>query len=357
MKQMPYESNPFSIVFGKEPRKEIERESLVEEILADFSADEPASQIVLLTGVRGSGKSSLTAKLMKLFAGMKDWLVIDLIVEGDMLKALGGKLCELPGCRKMFSDTEISVSLFGAGVKVSGKKNETNVEAELDTMIKNLSRKKRLLITIDDVASTKDMRIFAHFFQACLMKDYNVFLIMNGVYDNIENLQNEKTLTFLQRAPKIPLTLLNQAAVADMYAGIFDFPEKTIRKLASVTEGYPYAVQALGYILWKHYRDEKDVDIEQIIPRLDLLLADGVYDKLWLDMSETDRLICSIVAEEKSEGSSVAEIITKAGISKSLASNYKKRLIKKGIFIESRGRFIFALPGFDRYVREQFEGM
>ncbi|MBQ9605984.1 MAG: AAA family ATPase [Lachnospiraceae bacterium] len=350
------ESNPFSITFGKEPREEINRDNILEEIIEDFTAETPSQQAVLLTGVRGSGKSSLTAKLMKTLGKRTDWLVTDLIVEGDMLNSLGGKLCELPGCRKLFNEAEISLSVFGAGIKISKTENEANIEAVLDKMLRTLShRKKRVLITIDDVASTKEMRIFSHFFQSCIMKDYSLYLIMNGVYDNIDGLQNEKTLTFLQRAPKISLTPLNKTAVANMYARIFDYSDATIRKMATLTEGYPYAVQALGYTVWKYCRSEKEVDFDSVIPRLDLLLADGVYDKLWIDMSETDRQICFLIAEGDAGGSSIASVIEKAGISKSLASNYKKRLVKKGIVEDVRGRFMFSLPRFDWYVREQLE--
>lgn len=348
--------NPFSITFGKEPKNEIERENVVEEIVSDFTSEPSSQQIVLLTGVRGTGKSALTAKLMKTFSNMKDWYVIDLLMGDDMLASLGGKICSLKGCRKLFQEEKISLTAFGIGITVSKANMETNTEVSLDKMFKTLTKKKKkVLITIDDVASTKEMRVFAHFFQSCLMKDYNIFLIMNGIYDNIENLQNEKTLTFLQRAPKIALTPLNKMAVANMYAKVFNFPENTIKKMASATGGYPYAVQAMGYTVWKHHADDKDIDIDEVLPKLDLILADGVYDKLWTDMSETDRRIAEMIAKGDADKVNVADIISETGISKSLASNYKKRLVKKGIIEDVRGKFIFALPGFDRYVREQFE--
>lgn len=328
--------NPFSITFGKEPIEGIDRENIIEEILSYFTAENPSQQVVLLTGARGSGKSSLTARLMKTVGHMKDWLVADLIVEGDMLRSLAGKL--------------------GESVKGTKSDDETGVEALLDRMLSALTKKnKKLLITIDDVASNKEMRVFSHFFQSCLMKDYNVYLIMNGVYDNIENLQNERTLAFLQRAPKIPLPPLNKTAVANMYGRIFHFPDNTVKKMAAATGGYPYAVQALGYVVCKNYRDAEDIDMESVLPGFDLLLADGVYDKLWIEMSEMDREICHIVAESDMDGASVSSVIEKSGISKSLASNYKKRLIKKGIVEEVRGSFVFSLPGFGRYVREQYE--
>ncbi len=139
-----------------------------------------------------------------------------------------------------------------------------------------------------------------------------------------------------------------------MYGRIFKFPESSIREMASLSAGYAYAVQALGYIVWKHCREERDIDLKTILADYDLLLAEGVYDKLWTDMSETDREICRLVADGESDGNSVAEIIKQVGISKSLASNYKRRLIKKGIMENIRGRFVFSLPRFGKYVSEQY---
>ena len=69
-------------------------------------------------------------------------------------------------------------------------------------------------------------------------------------------------------------------------------------------------------------------------------------------MSETDRQIAALAAGDEAGEVSVSDIITRAGISKSMASNYKKRLIKRGILEDVRGRFAFALPGFGRFVRE-----
>ena len=67
---------------------------------------------------------------------------------------------------------------------------------------------KRVLIAIDEVTSTPCMREFVHSFQMFVRQDLPVFLIMTGLYQNIDLLQNEKGLTFLYRAPKITLSPL-----------------------------------------------------------------------------------------------------------------------------------------------------
>lgn len=52
---------------------------------------------------------------------------------------------------------------------------------------------KHLLIAIDEVTSTEYMRVFAASFQVFLRQNLPVFLLMTGLYENINELQNEIT--------------------------------------------------------------------------------------------------------------------------------------------------------------------
>ena len=53
-----------------------------------------------------------------------------------------------------------------------------------------------------------------------------VYLVMAGLYDNISNLQNEKSLTFLYRAPQIFLEPLSVPAMTTSYRPVFELPPK-----------------------------------------------------------------------------------------------------------------------------------
>ncbi len=76
---------------------------------------------------------------------------------------------------------------------------------------------KRLLITIDEAANSENIRIFASSFQIFLRRDYPIYLLMTGLYENLYDLQNDKSLTFLYRAPKLMLEPLNYTAVRKHY--------------------------------------------------------------------------------------------------------------------------------------------
>ncbi len=75
---------------------------------------------------------------------------------------------------------------------------------------------------------------------------------MTGLYENIHNLQNEKTLTFLYRAPKIILEPLNYTAMIAKYKQIFSCDKEKAQEMAVLTKGYSYAFQLLGYLVWNN---------------------------------------------------------------------------------------------------------
>ena len=75
----------------------------------------------------------------------------------------------------------------------------------------------RVLIAIDEVTSTPGMREFVHSFQMFVRQDLPVFLILTGLFQNIDLLQNKKGLTFLYRAPKITLSPLSIRAISRQY--------------------------------------------------------------------------------------------------------------------------------------------
>jgi len=54
-------NNPFTISFGKVPENYIIRSNEVSTILGDLESEKPSSNAYIITGVRGSGKTSLLA--------------------------------------------------------------------------------------------------------------------------------------------------------------------------------------------------------------------------------------------------------------------------------------------------------
>lgn len=70
--------NPYSLIFGKEPKQMISRSSAVTEIVETFCEDVPSQQVFMITGVRGSGKTVLMTEVSKKLESQSDWIVVEL---------------------------------------------------------------------------------------------------------------------------------------------------------------------------------------------------------------------------------------------------------------------------------------
>lgn len=338
-------TNPFSLSFGKEPLSFIARGRQSREIIDSFSEENPACQVFMITGVRGSGKTVMLTDIAKHFRKEKDWIVVDLSPERDLLQMLAADLSNRPELLSIFQDAKINLSFLGLGLEIDGVPPITDVSVAVARMLERIGKKgKRVLITIDEVSCNQTMREFVSLFQIFMRQDLPVFLAMTGLYENIYELQNEKTLTFLYRAPKMELQPLNIGMIATKYQEIFHLDEDTALQMAKETKGYPFAFQVLGYLCWK-----KKAAWTEVLPEYSQNLEEYVYEKLWSELSSNDRKI--LIAMTEADDQKVGTIRSKAGKSSSSFGVYRDRLLKKGIVVAVEyGHLDFALPRFREFV-------
>ncbi len=345
-------SNPFTISFGRQPAQFISRPVETNEIIENFEQEPPSSQVYMLTGVRGSGKTVLMTDIAKELSKRENWLVVELSTERDMLTSLAAKLCSRPELFALFVEAKLNFSLLGFGVEVKNAAPISDIETALARMLGVIrSAGKKLLVTVDEAVNNPNVRAFASTFQIFMRQEYPVFLLMTGLYDNIHNLQNEKTLTFLYRAPKITLGALNLTSIRLQYAKIFGISMKEAGRMADLTMGYPFAFQVLGYLYWNS-RDAKTLD--EVLPEYDRYLEEYVYSKIWSELSETDKQIVAVMAATGK--TKVGEIREEVAMKPEKFSVYRERLKRKGVIDTSRyGAVTFALPRFDVFVRMMTE--
>lgn len=338
-------TNPFSLSFGKEPLSFIERGRQSREIIDSFSEENPSCQVYMITGVRGSGKTVLLTDIAKHFRREKDWIVVDLSPERDLLQMLAADLSNRPELLSIFQDAKINLSFLGLGLEIDGVPPITDVSVAVTRMLERLGKKnKKVLITIDEAVCSQTMREFVSLFQIFMRQELPVFLAMTGLYENIYELQNEKTLTFLYRAPKMELQPLNIGMIAVKYKEIFRLDDEDALQMAKETKGYPFAFQVLGYLCWK-----KKVKWMDVLPEYSQYLEEYVYEKLWSELSANDKKV--LIAMTEAEDLKVGTIRAKAGKSSSSFGVYRDRLIKKGIVVAADyGYLDFALPKFKEFV-------
>lgn len=339
-------NNPFSLTFGREPASMIRRTLQLSEILDSFEDENPAYQVCMLTGVRGSGKTVMLTEIAKHFRKEKDWIVADLSPERDLLQSLAAFLSNQPDLLEIFRKAKINLSFLGLGVEIDGAPAITDLSVALTRMLEHVGKhNKKVLITIDEAVCNRSMREFVSMFQIFMRQDLPVFLVMTGLYENIYELQNEKTLTFLYRAPRMELGPLNIGMIAENYKDIFQLDHDAALLMAKETKGYPFAYQVMGYLCWK---EEKVW--QEILPEYSQYLEDFVYEKLWSELSGQDKKILSAMA--KTDNFKVEAIRKSAGVASNTFSVYRDRLLKKGLVTSPEYGFLeFSLPKFREFVR------
>ena len=331
-------NNPFILTFGREPINFIPRIDYLQEVKDNFYSETRPNQAFMITGVRGTGKTVLLSKLAKEFEKNKDWIVVDLNPERDMLNSLVSQIYNNSKVKHLFLKAKLNLSFNGIGLSVENNKPSDDIESIISKMVEYLSEKDiKLLITIDDAANNQNIKVFTHTFQALLRKDYKVFMLMTGLYENITSIQNNKSLTFLSRVPKLILKPLNMPAIKDSYEEIFNIDSDTAVKMSKLTEGYAYAYQVLGYLMWEE--EEKKIS-KKLLSQFDQYLSEFVYDKIWEGLSEKEINIIIKISRNETLDMKPNEI-----------SVYRDRLIKYGV-LESRqrGKLSFALPRFKEYI-------
>lgn len=341
-------NNPFSLSFGKKPIQYISRITQTNQVLEMFRAKEPSNQIFMITGVRGSGKTVLMTSIAEEIKKEDRWIVVELNPLRDLLQSLAAKIYSIPQMHECFLRAKLDFSAFGLGVSIEHAAPVTDIEDVLARMLEQIQKAgKRLLITIDEVTNSEQIRIFASAFQIFLRENYPIYLLMTGLYENIYELQNDRSLTFLYRAPKLLLEPLNYIAIRKNYMDIFKIDGEMAGNMASLTKGYPFAFQVLGYLYWE--KREINSSVEEILPEYDQYLEEYVYSKIWSELSEQDKKVLFVIAETP-EGS-VKEIRDKLEMTSGMFSVYRDRLKRKGV-IDTReyGKVSLALPRFAEFI-------
>ena len=342
--------NPYTVSFGKIPVKYLSRRSIVDSITEALESDIPDEQAFKLTGIRGTGKTVTLTKIERYFSDNNDWIVIDLRSDTDMLEKLVAELYSSVKFVTDFVDANLNLSAFGIGINISKKSPVASIDYALETLLKELKKKKkRLLVAIDEAHKSKGMIDFIQEFQILIRKELPIFLVAAGLYEDIESLENADGLTFFLRASKYEMTPLNMTYIRDDYIKTLNVSFDVAENMAFMTKGYAYAYQALGKYMWD---TESKKLTKEVLQMFDEVLFDKVYKKIWSELAPKDRWYLSfIVKKETIEATELLEI-TKTTHSE--WSVPRSRLKDKGIIdVSKRGTIALKLPRFKEFVEEQ----
>ena len=340
--------NPFCISFGRKPVEYIDRIPERERIINTFTLDPITDQMFLITGVRGVGKTVLMNAAAHSLEEQDEWIVLWESSAEDINESIYSDLYHKLR-RGSMGIGQMSVSFGGANVSVERKSPQENTVSQIDELLEKADKKKKkVLVVIDEVTNTPQMRSFAHMFQIECARNRPIFFLGTGLYENIEALSDENDLTFLHRAPRIVLNPLDNISVARSYQNIFGISEEKARDMAMLVKGYSFAFQALGYLYWENGKPD---DLSEILPAYDAMLSDASYSKIWSECSGKDQEVLKAMAITSSEY--VSDIRENCGnMTPNYFSVYRARLMKRGIITSSARRMIrFSLPRFREFVK------
>lgn len=334
--------NPFTLTFGKTPTEYITRHENTQEIKNTFLEEPARSQTYLIRGVRGSGKTVLMTTIAKEIAKDDRWICVDLNSTQNLLEDLSYRLEDACDNLSHIMDRGVDVSVAGFGIGIGGRDSRDSV-SRCEKIFSFLVKKgKKVLITVDEVTNDASMKQLASQFQIWVRKDYPIYLLMTGLFENINAIQNNPQLTFLLRSPKISLEPLGIAQIVRTYEVALHISREQATELAKNTKGYAFAFQALGMLYWE-YKD--DLDLEQILVKLDSLLDEYVYQKIWSDLSRQDQQILAHMNDN--EPIRTKDLYESIGMTLQTFAKYRDRLINKGLIrAAGHGYVELALPRF-----------
>jgi len=358
----PPKTNPFNPQFGRRPKQFIGRELIINDFLQSLPDANDPHRTTIITGIRGSGKTAILSDVHASLTSDR-YAVVDVTAQDGMLLEILDEFIRNNKNKNWLGEAFDEVQGFSAGAlgfslgmtkKVDNKAH--SFRFMLSNVLDELKKKDiKTVFLIDEVHNgTPDMREFAVTYQHLVREEYDVALLMAGLPSSVNDILNNKILTFLRRAYRVELESINIKAVEIAFDQAFSqadrsFSGTALQAAAKATKGYPYLIQLLGYFLFDS--EKKTIDNKLVQQSLDLSkieLFKNVHDMLFQSLSATDRDFLFAMAQD--EGSSnFGTIRERLGVSPGYASKYRERLLIAGMVkAVAHGELAFAPP----YMRE-----
>ena len=336
-------NNPFTLTYGLLPQTYLSDETCtVDQIVSAFASSNPMTHSCIITGPRGSGKTALMHAVAKKLHDSKDWVVLDLNSSTPLVTDLSARLID-----EATSGTGIITLLYLALLSYAGL-GFTDEAGKINFASDQLTRRKQnILITIDEAKSDANMVEFANRFQMLVRHGINVFVIITGQYEDIYKIDRESILLSL-RAGKLFLNPLNLDKIKDVYKKTFAVNDDEALRMTRLTKGYPFGFQAWGALYWE-YRDSHT--FEEIVAKFDGILEDYVYNAVWSELSESEKLVIKGIPDDDAK-ISIDELCANVQAPKEEVIKSVTRLTAKCICTEpEKGYVSLALPRMRAIIR------
>jgi AAA ATPase domain len=159
---------------------------------------------------------------------------------------------------------------------------------------------------------------------------------------------------------RLPREMSDRALLVPAGTEHVDYTREALDELYSLTDGYPYFVQAYGKVTWDAAIASPIAmsDVHEAAPEAEAELAVGFfgarYDRATPAEREYMRAMADLALEAEDGAVSTAEIAKGLGRKPQSLSPARDGLIKKGLVYSSeRGTVAFTVPHFGKFLRGQ----
>jgi len=292
-------NNMFDPRFGKRPARFVGRDDVLRDIEAAMDDGDAAERVLIITGIRGAGKTSILAAARELVPGDESEPAAFFIDDA-------GK--DVPGLAEMLAD-------YG----------------------KWLQRGDAPLLLLAGQPQAIDE----------LLKDNALDFLRQAQRLTLGNVREDEVFALYRRA-------FEDAGGGNAIAGRRDIVTKALRRAAEATDGHPYLIQLIGYYLSKESKNIDDKAVDKAVFLAKIELYKNIHEPLVWGLSSKDRMFLWAMAQD--EGSSeFGEIARRMSVSAGYASKYRERLLGAGVIFRcAYGELAFTLPYMREYIEKEY---
>lgn len=371
------DKNPFRPSFGASPvqlaGREFEISSFNYGLLGGVGAMQRA---LLVSGTRGVGKTVLLNEFEE-SARRLGWVVIRAYADAQMVAQLRDST--IPEAIEELDYTETpgrkitGFSVAGVG-SVTTQLPHNQAQPSLVSRLRSLLKAARahdagVLLTVDEVqaASVDELAQLATAIQDLIRDEYDIAFAAAGLTFGVEELLEHEGTTFLRRAQRLDLGLLDDATVAETLhstatAAGRGFSERALKEATALVQGYPYLLQLVGALAWtRAVLDGADAieerHVSSIAREVPAHMGNQVHKIALKNVPDAQRAFLNAMAELESEhGADIptGAIAAHLGKTPNAISMARKLLLERDLIASRRyGTVRFLLPYLGEYLRGQ----
>lgn len=359
-------TSPFRAGFGKSPPVLAGRDDILDE-LSDALVERTwtSERASLVEGLRGVGKTVLL-NAVEDRARERGWIVVsetatpgftDRIARDHLARAI--HRLDPPPTHRLKGVT------VGPGAVDLEPQAAPDYPLSLRSQLQRaaeLNAPRGILITLDEISlrAADDLAHFTAEIQHAIREDLEVTFVGAGLSDAITELLSQRSLTFLRRAVRMPIGLLQPDDVKLALQEPIEDAGRTIDEDAleyamRAAQGYPFMAQLIGDLSWKVEPERNEIvlqDVKTAYPKARRRMGANIHSRALRELSPTDRTVLAHMA--LSDGpSAVADLRQALGVNPQHLNVYRQRLIDAGMIRSvGHGQVDFTLPYLRDYLRE-----